>query len=158
MRGPLARRRRGIDRRRMVAEAAATRDWLKLFWGSGRSLYQPLPRDHVTFAQGGRPGIATGDRLVILGVGTSGKLLAIVTATSGIAMPGPDPQAPHRCESRIDLVCAHVDRAPACGVLPGADQLRQWLETPADHRAITEAQVAAAEAAILAAGGTPPAA
>lgn len=131
--------------------------WLKL-WGSGRGRYQPLPIDHLTFAKGGRPGVATGDRLVILGVGTSGKLLAIVTATSGITMPGTDPQAPYRCESRIDLVCGNVDRAPAYGVLPGADQLRQWLKTPADHRAITEAQFAAAEAAILAAGGTPPAA
>ncbi len=126
--------------------------WLKL-WGSGKGRYQPLPVDHLTFGKGGRPGVETGDRLVILGIGTSGKLLAIATATSGITLPSASPEQPYRCESRLDLVCSNVDRAPGYTVIPGADELRQWLKTSADHRRITEAQFLAAEAAIRAAGG-----
>ena len=129
--------------------------WLKL-WGSGKGRYQPLPTDHLTFGKGGKPGVESGDRLVILGVGTNGKLLAIATATSGITLPGTSPDQPYRCASRLDLVCGNVDRAPAYTVIPGADQLRQWLKTPADHRTVSEEQFLAAEAAVLAAGGKAP--
>ncbi len=133
--------------------------WLKL-WGTRQNAYPGLPEDHLTFGKGGKPSVDMGDRLVILGVGTGGKLVAIVTATSGVTTPGnPDwPDWPYRCDSRIDLLCEDVDRAPYYGVLPDSENLKRWLRTTKGYRKITEEQFRVAEAAIRAAGGKPPAA
>ena len=130
--------------------------WLKL-WGRGVDPYEDgrLPLDHLTFGKARKPRVEMGDQLVILGVGTGGKLVATETSTSGITKPGTHPEWPYRCETRVDLLC-EVARAPWIGVLPDAENLKRWLNTRAGYRRITKEQFETAELAIRTAGGKAP--